>query len=301
MKTILIVLAVFLLAACEKYRAPEELEFQGKGTTFTQVQKNWGGLGSQETSLVNVAGEVYALHGISSTGEMRRSHLGPQGRQYLTADLVGSSGYSFAYVFEHAGTFYNLVNRDGETYLLKSTDLMTWSTINGGRPVLTKAPGTLYHHIWNVAGVIDDTGLFHLLIESSDPSGEAITQWNVGLAYATGRLVNDEINFDLTRTDHHVIPKGGNPDVKFLPGRGLMVLHGSLEGAWVTRATTYVNGVWTTHADFGVGTPTVHVCDPSLVELADGTTVLTVSYDQTSTTLTSSPLSIAGLFDYLTQ
>lgn len=305
MKTLIIqhlaVVLALLVVGCAS-KGPEDLENSGKGLAYTQaVKKAFGDNGDVEASLLNVGGEIVAIHGASFKGSMNKSLLGASGLEQKGMQALAGSNYAFQYVFEHGGAYYNFVTRDSNIYLLKSSDLVNWREINGGRPVLTKAPGTIYAMIWNVAAAVDDNGVWHLLAETSDGTGTPEVQWGVGLAYSHATMTGEDIEFDTNRTSSYVIPKGGNPDVKFVPGKGILVVHGVLEGVWTTQATTFVNGVWTTHSDFVIGRPGIHVCDPHLVERADGTTLLSVSFDQGSTTITQSSLSIAGLWDMLTQ
>lgn len=302
MKNIIFALSMLLAGCSCSKKQVADLEFSGSAASFVQVQKKaFGGLASIENSFVKVGSDVIALHDPHADGSLFKVNLGPSGLEF-NGDTRIAGQTRFTYVFEHDGVFYNFVWRDNDIYLLKSADLTNWQLINNGNPVLTSAPGTIYANVWNVGVAVDDNGVWHLLVECADGTGPASQQGGVGLAYSFATMTNDEINFDVNRTTSFVIPNGGNPDLKFVSGKGLLSIHGSLEnGLWVVRASTFQNGTWTLHNDFYLGTPSIHVCDPSLVQLDDGSTLLSVSYDQNSIFLAKSPLSIPVLFDTINQ
>ncbi len=205
-------------------------------------------------------------------------------------------------------TLFNFANVDGSVYLWKSLDLgLTWTKINGGRPVLTRSDDrtSIYHQLWNVAVDIADDGTWHLLVESSDSTPD---QREVGLAYSHGRLVDDEISFDDNRSTDHVIKGGGNPWIKHIPGLGLLAIHGQaytptrgFGTEWYITASSIGSSEtnWTTHLDrFLVGTKGVHVCDPHLVEHG-GDLLLSLSFGQGSTRLLSATVTAAEVFESL--
>lgn len=299
MKTLLV--PFLFLAACSCSKPTPQL-YTSAASGFEQAQaKAFGGSQSIENSLLLVQGEVVAMHDPYFDGSLFKAHLGTSGLEFRSNIKVASDA-RFTHVIEHQGVYYNFVLRSGDVYLLKSPDLVTWTLINGGRPVLTHTPGTIYANVWNVGAAVDDVGTWHLLVESADGLGAPGTQGGVGLAYSFASMVNDEIDFDLNRTPTHVIANGGNPDLKFVPGKGLLAVHGSLIGGiWRVRASTRIAGTWRTSETFEVGSENIQVCDPSLVELSDGSTLMSVSVDQNSIYLLKSKENLASIFERVAQ
>jgi hypothetical protein len=198
---------------------------------------------------------------------------------------------------EHDGFYYEFVLGSGGIHLYKSSDLFTWTHINNGQPVL-KMDGGIYTQVWNVGVAVDNAGVWHLLVECADMKGAI--QGGVGLAYSYTTPNGDNFDFDTNKTASHVIPHGGNPDLKYVEGKGLLSIHGyAATGIWETKASTFDGTTWTLHEDFYIGTPGIHVCDPSLIEMADGRTLLSVSFDQNFIYLANSDLSIEQIYDYL--
>ena len=71
---------------------------------------------------------------------------------------------------------------------------------------------------------------------------------------------------------------------------------------YVTAATFDLNtNTVTEHNSFQIGTRGIHVCDPHLVELPDGRTLLSVSFDQVSTYLAYTNQTISDLYDQAQQ
>jgi hypothetical protein len=88
--------------------------------------------------------------------------------------------------------------------------------------------------------------------------------------------------------------------LKFVPGMGLLSLHGYIkDGFWETTASTLELGSdeWVTHEEiFNIGLKGVHICDPSILELSNGSTMLSVSVDQDSISTAFSPKTLADIF-----
>ncbi|MBN8541870.1 MAG: hypothetical protein J0L82_15875 [Deltaproteobacteria bacterium] len=309
-----LILTAFLISVlsvgcgCAKNVSPSGLELQKEASVFTEIEDHvFKNRSVVETSLVNVDGNLIAFYDHEWTGKMFRVPLQSTYFETVSPHLVIDSA-RFPYTINQGGTLFNFASVDGNVYLWKSFDLgLTWTKINGGRPVLTRSDDrtSIYHHLWNVAVDIADDGTWHLLVESSDSTPD---QREVGLAYSYARLVDDEISFDENRSEGHVVKGGGNPWIKHIPGVGLLAVHGQVYSPfkgfgseWYITASTIALGetTWTTHKDkFIIGTKGVHVCDPHLVE-QDGALLLTLSFGQGSTLLLSAPTTAAGLYQSL--
>lgn len=277
-------LLLFLaLSGCAPKNANHDLLFHGSANTFSSEEKSaFGGIDAIENSMVWVSGRVISFFDPAANGSMRRADLGTDGRSFGSVTQVLASNARFSYVMEHQGVLYNFVTR-GDVYLLTSTDDgQTW-TEKG--VVLSRAtdPASPFYQLWNVGVAVDNLGVWHLLVESAPASAG---QSQVGLAYATTTLVGGMLNFDSGKTGV-VVPRGGNPFIAFVPGKGLLVIHGqaydpsgAFGGEWYTTASTFDGATWRTHKDrFQVGTVGVHVCDPHAIEVG-GRILLTVSVDQ---------------------
>lgn len=290
------------------------LEFYGTNNSFQGGSSPaFGGITTVESSLLNVDGKILALHDPTYGTALYLSDLGANGLSFLSLDQVDLC-VRFPYTMAHGGIFYTFGLKDQDIYVWESSDLKHWQPSSQGKPVLThsEAPGSPYNQLWNVGVAVDDHRVWHMLVESSDATAG---QRSVGLTYAKAQMVNGVLNFDLDRSTTQVIPHGGNPDVKFVSGRGLLVTHGQVfdpvygVNSWYTTMSTLETGhrAWQTHKDKVViglagdmeADPVTAVADPSLVELSDGTTLMTLSVAQDSVYLVHSTKSLKKLFDEL--
>jgi hypothetical protein len=293
--------------SAEKSKPTFQLEFNGKASVFSQTQANaFNGLASIENSLLNVGGEIKALHDPFINGTLYVSDLGSNGIGFTGLEAV-LSDTRFTHVIEHAGAYYNFGLIGKDVYLWKSSDLKAWRKINGGQPVLTHEDGTIYENLWNVGVAVDGAGTWHLLAETA-PHG--VGQAGLGLAYMTAAMNSESISFDATKTGTHAIPFGGNPYLKHVPGKGILALYGmsfhssgfeSLQNYWyVSAGTLQAGGVWVDHSDkFAIGVAAIAVCDPHLVELSDGSLLGTVSVNQDSISIFKTGSTATELFDSL--
>lgn len=275
---------IIILGACKNPEQVKPLYSYGLASDFTvQEQRAFGGANAIEISYVNHEDQIRALAPL--TGDLSSIFLFDL---MSGAHSLALQNARFAYVMEHEDTYYAfaLINKD--IYVYSSEDLFNWELqVN---PVLTHSEDTnsIYYSLWNVGVAVDNLGTWHLLVESANAAGTA-NQIGVGLAYAKGSWSGGELNFDSNKSTEHVIPNGGNPDLKFIDGLGLLAFHGQsndptpeLGREWYTTASTLALGesTWVTHKDFLIGSPGIHVCDPHAIEREDGSILLGVSFDQ---------------------
>lgn len=306
LKTALIsFLAMIALASigCAKKQG-HDLAFHGQARVFSQTQSHaYKNMPAIENSMVVRDGSVLAFFDPAAVGSMLMADLGSDGREFESWTTVMTQGARFSYVFFHSGKFWNFVT-NGHVYLYSSDDGLQWRAENQGNPVMHAVPNTPYAVLWNVGVDISADGTWHLLVEASD--GTTPGQEGVGLGYSTATMVTGLIDFDQNKSAQHVIPHGGNPYVKALPDGRLFIVHGQaydpawgFGSEWYTTASTINNGQVTRHTNFVLGVQGEHVCDPHMVDLPTGGSMLTVSVAQNSITLAHSSLTIEQLANKL--
>ncbi len=254
---------------------------------------------------------------ISVNGKMKTFFDYNDGRSFgsSTLDIAGSESevetqvtdLNFTYVIVKAGVFYRFGERNWDIYLDKSTDGIAWHRGNNNRPVVSHSPdlNSDWHFLWNVAVDVDENGVFHMLIECSNSTPN---QGAVGLCYATGTAEH------FTRvSEAQIIQNAGNPYLKLIPGKGMLVVHGILNEAygpfsksfWYVGATTCdENGLnCERHNDrFVLGTPGIHDADPHVAELPGGSLIVVLSIDQSHCTrLTAPNLTLEQFYNQLTE
>ncbi len=276
----LTLLILFALCACSENTkfSSYKLDSVG-GFKQTSLESNYAGTYTIENSLVEMDGTITAFFDPTTDGSLWRADLGVDGKSFINPTKIMNDA-RFSYVMKHEGILYNFVTRNKTVYLLTSIDGDKW-TEQG--TVLTPSTDrtSKYFNIWNVGVAVDDSGTWHMLIESSDATEN---QMDVGLTYSTTTMVNGRLNFDPNRSATHVIPHGGNPYLKYVSGKGLLVIHGQANdpGLWFTTASTLENGTWQTHKDkLNISHPTQAICDPHAIEIPGGL-MLTVSAGQDS-------------------
>jgi hypothetical protein len=244
-----------------------------------------------ETSLTsNISGQMVMYADVGMVGSF---DLIQNGNIRHLAD-----GMRFSYVFrsQYNGVWYAFYNVDNDIYLRRSYDGITFFQMNGGRPVLTHQAGTIYEHVWNVGVAIDDSGVWHMLIECQGPF--SIFESNLGYSHAT--MAGDNLDFDANKSPSYVILNGGSPDLKYLPGRGFLITYAPLNqnNVWYIRMAT-ADPTFTTisvSSNFYLAYLQVHLADPSLFEYG-GYTYLTASYNQTAIYEWRTGGSLAQIFD----
>jgi len=292
-------------------KEPSDIYFYGKANIISlQEMKTYGGGPAQESSLIVHNNHVYAFTGYSASHKQHLSSLGESGREFNSFDLIATN-WRFNYVMQYQGVFYNFGLLDDGIHLWSSTDMFNWVELNNGQPVLTKSndPSSYYYHMWNSAITVDDSGVWHILAETSPNSGTPESQWLVGLSYSTGMLVSGNLDFDTNRDEgFHAIPNAGNPHLEFIQGKGLLAFHGYVKSPvfnlgyneWYTTISTKTlgdNDFVTHNEDFAIGSPKVHICDPTIINLPSGGSMMSVSYDQKNSYMLRSELNIEEFFD----
>lgn len=278
----------------------EKLYFHGPASVFSS-DNTWefGRNTVVENSFINLNGEVFAYFDENAISNLTRAHIGPNAALYDHKQVITPGDRRFSYVFTHNNVIYDFYYKANKIYLEKSLDGVTWSQMNGGQPVLNDSsdPQSLYYKVWNVGVDVDDNGVFHMLIESSDDRGNAYA----GLTYSTAVLSGDMISFDANKSATHLVNDAGNPYLKNIPGKGMLVFYGKLKNnsLWYISTGKLVAGVLTESPGFQIGATGVHVCDPAAIELPDGRTILSVSFDQVATYFAFSNMTLEQIYDSL--
>lgn len=284
----------------------------GLAKDFTGPVLGYGGAPAIENSLVTDAtGGILGFFDPDASGALFRASVDQNGSSSELPIQVGS-GFRFSYVMKDALHYYLFALKNGDIHVWRSRDGYSWVEANGGRPVLTHSAdsNSIYHHLWNVAVTVDNQGLWHLLVECATGNGKPEDQGGVGLGYSSASWIDDTISFDAGRTANHVIERGGNPDLKFLPGRGLLVLHGQLNdptadlgSEWYITASTLRTGdrAFSTHqSKLALGYHGTHVCDPHILNVDSDDALLSYSHAQNAIHFVRTRRSLAELFDSLT-
>lgn len=285
MKRLLVALAALSLVACGPVDDREkDLKSYGTANAFVQTEANaFQGIAAIENSMVHFNGTILGFFDPGADSSMNMVDLGKDGRSFIGNRKVLTSGARFSYVLEHMGNLYNFVTRNGQVYLLTSLDGVTW--LEHGIVLSSDPdPNSPWHQIWNVGVTVESDGVFHLVAEIGDSRPN---QLGVGLGYARSDLGNFIFNFDSNKSVGHVVPYGGNPYITYVAGQGLLVVHGQAHdphgpfgSEWYVTASTFDGTTWVTHKDkFTIGAPSIHVCDPHVIDTPRGL-LMTVSHDQ---------------------
>lgn len=268
-----LIIALLFLTGCSRCEHKRDIDLQFKGP-FHQTQKRaFNGQSAIEASLIQLGSNTIAFFDPNTTGIFARANIA----DFSTQQTIQPGNARFSYVMEHNGTLYEFVTRNDGVYILTSMD-EGFHWIEEGL-VLSKSsnPSSNYYQVWNVGVDVDDTGVWHMLIESGIKDA---TPLDVGLNYSTSTW---PLDFDTNRSANFVIKDAGNPFVKFVPNHGILAIYGAMKDVWSTTAATFDGLSWTPHEDkFYIGAPGVHVCDPHAVETPDHGILLTVSVDQDS-------------------
>lgn len=299
---------LFLITACANEKdssKKENLNFYGSASVFFEGENPaFESRIIVENSLVNFNNSIIAFFDQGAVGNFAVAELGNNGHQFLNATHLNTNR-RFSYVLNYNGILYNFFNNGGSIFLEKSLNGINWQLINNGQPVLTSdylTPNSIYHYIWNVGVTVDSAGTWHMLVEASDISGNGFA----GLGYLTAQMVNDTINFDINKSQNFLITQAGNPYVTYIQGKGLLIIYGRITmpnenfgNEWYITAATFDLSTHTVteYNNFQIGTRNIHVCDPHMVELPDGRTLLSVSFDQSLTYLAYTNHTLSELFD----
>jgi hypothetical protein len=295
--------ALSLVLGCSKSPDQRPLSFSGVATQYGELQNPvYDNVAKSETSLNLINGRVVMFFDIYdpsiSYNNLGRVDFFNGGVQTVMRNMT------FEYTMSANGALYNFAQLGADLFLWKSVDDgFTWTKINGGQPVVTHSvdPTSPWYTLWNPAVDVDENGTWHLLLECATNAGTP-DQNGVGLCYSTATMTGDSISFDAGKIAAQVIPGGGNPYIKAIPGKGLLVIHGQLPpgGFWYVGATTFSGGTWKRHDDkFQIGRANTHVCDPHAIDLPGGGSLITMSFDQSAVYAVQGALSLTDLFNQL--
>jgi hypothetical protein len=195
----------------------------------------------------------------------------------IESPVTIDSDVKFSYVLKHNNQFYNLYLGPDGIHLKHEMELLTaWSHWNDGQPLVPVGAGD-YAHLWNPSAVVDDGGLWHLLIEC----GANEDQSDVGLCYVTGNLSG--AMFTIVNDYGKVISGAGNAFLGKDSTGNIFSIYGKIEsgGKWYVGGAVLNGTDWVESQAFKIAAPGIHVCDPHLAETTEGVTMV-VSYDQDS-------------------
>lgn len=303
MKHLILIAALTLVACAKEKDAPIfNLSFNGEAKTFQQGDAlKLGGSRVVDSSIINRGDHMEVYYDYADWKALDTVKIDSKGE---SAPRALPAGINFTYTLYRNNTYFMFGQKLGDIYLFTSIDGLVWTAMNGSSPVLTHSvdPSSNWNQLWNVGVDIDDAGLWHMFVECSD---SAPGQAHVGLCYTNSMDPND---FDSGKTPTFM-PGGGNPYVKALSGRGLLIVHGQIFKAqdqftapyWHVTASTMVAGIISNHdGKFSLGIPGVHICDPHMAIALDGSLMLVVSVDQSHVQAAYAPGSFESLFDSLT-
>jgi hypothetical protein len=298
---------IWLLYGCGQGRpAHPTLEFKGSAaqTWYSGPAPAFNGASAIENSLVYVGTNIFAVFTTGGSGDMYEANLGPNGDDFHSIYTGNLPRVAYPYTLQVGNVYYTFAQIHGgkDILLWSSADAIHWTIENGGLPVLTASddPNSIWFMLWNVGVTVDDQGTWHLLAECATQGGET------NLCYASSP---DEFHFDDGKQNTVAIPHGGNPWLQFLPGKGLLAIHGQagipdLYGpVWYTTASTLPIGatIWTTHTDkFTIGATGYHICDPAALQMKGGRIMMTVSNDQAWIDIVYSSNSLEDFWNKLT-
>lgn len=259
------------------------------------------GLNAVENTYIYDGGTLFTLYDLGAAGEMSKGTINGTTYKGLTSiSQVIESGARFSYIVPWGAGFRGFVTRDFDIYLIESDDLVTWTS---GSSILARSASTSNHRYyqWNAAVAYDTDGVGHMMVEASPTT---TNQEDVRLVYL--QSPNGSTTFSEVSGVDDVIG-GGNAWLTFIPGKGLLCIHGSVWGDngafWRIRASTLPIGAtqWRQAplTVFDIAKTNIHVADPHLIETADGRILMSVSYNQNSTIsyISRDKLTLSGLFD----
>lgn len=299
---------IWALCSCGQQR-PEHatLEYRGSAAQswHTGPAPAFNGSSAIENSLVYVGDNIFAVFTTGGSGDMGEANLGGNGDDFHSIFTGNLPRIGYPYTVHIGAIYYTFAQAHGQKniYVWTSTDATHWTMANGGQPILTASndPTSIWFMLWNVGVTVDDQGTWHLLAECATQGGET------NLCYASSP---DVFHFDGGKQNTVAIPNGGNPWIQFLPGKGLLAIHGQYAepdlygGVWYTTASTLPIGEtdWTTHADkFSIGSTGYHICDPHALQMHDGRIIMTASNAQVWIDIVYSSDSLNTFWDKLTQ
>jgi hypothetical protein len=284
-----------LLPDVESSVESKSISTSGFAELFALKTLNLGGLKACESSIFRYREATYIAYDKGFNSTLYVAKLDPQTSTVSSARNLYNSGARFGYVATSNGT------ETSPPYLVVTTQNNDIYLGDGDYPYRLNL-GT------------------KILAHSTNPDDDNYLQWNAAIAgpymavecakdcsnqeYVLLRLYNNTSS-GWERASVGDIPKAGNPYLAYYPGRGLLMVYGSIEnGYWCTRLAVLRDGsgVWdiAPREVFCIEAAQKHVCDPHLAETSTGYVVLTVSYNQKSLAMFVSkrPMQIVDMFDF---
>jgi hypothetical protein len=286
----------------EKIKIENDLVYYGIAATSIKFGTNPANSGVVENSIISEDGKLINIYDDGYNGTLTCGNSYPSDYYKSILDKqVCNVKVRFPYTIKCNGEYYtfgwryiNNVVEPSNIYLWSSSNGIDWEQENDGLPVLSSSsdPNSIWYFIWNVAVVVDDLDVFHLVAECA-PNG--INQQGVGLGYSYAKLENGKINFNLNKTTSHIVKNGGNPYLYYSnTEKTFLIIHGmiysnvnSLSPDYWWISASYQdkgNKTWiTVPHKFSLGKNGIHVADPhaAVVEInGKQFTRLIFSYNQ---------------------
>ncbi len=286
----------------DKEKIEDDLIYYGVAATSTKFSTNPANSNVVENSILSETGKLTNFYdeGFNGTFTFGNSYPSDYFKNILEKQVCNVK-VRFPYTLKYGGKYYtfgwryvNNVVEPYNIYLWSSSNGIDWIAENDGLAVLSASsdPTSVWRYIWNVAVVVDDQDVFHLVAECAP---EGINQQGVGLGYSSAKLVNGKIDFNPGKTATHIIKNGGNPYIYFSKAKHtFLIIHGmiyatsnSLSSDFWWISASYLNKethMWITDPNkFSFGKNGIHVCDPhaAVVEInGKSYTRLIFSYSQ---------------------
>jgi len=272
---LIILASIALITACSTTSFRQVSRFTATGIKIELEKKLDAGI-AVEVAYFKHAGQTYFAYDPEINGKVKiRNH---QTKQEISTLPFHAR---FFYFLSHNGLVYCFYEEGAKIWYRTSPDVITWSS-----PIKAISrdmnPASIYHQMWNPAVQVDQNGVFHMLVETSDSTPNQLA---VGLSHLTATEQGGVINFDMSKKVTHDIRGAGNAELKIYPDQ-IVAIHGQLfdknDDYWYIAFSVFKNGTWHELRDrVFINTPTIHVADPALYE-DNGKTYLAVSYDQNS-------------------
>jgi hypothetical protein len=284
----------FVSSGDAEAKSPNTSGIASKFTLRTLAVNN---LKACESSLVLYRNIPYCLYDNRFSGSLWSSKIDIGTWELIDQTKLHDSDMRFSYVYhdDKSGKYSAIVTRNNDLYIgYGSTPYDEYKNFT---PLLyhNPDPRSYRYQQWNAAASGD-----YLAVECAD---ECEGQENVRIAL----YKSDGITYNESGIGD--IVGGGNPWMLYLSGRGLLMVYGAVHGDngayWRVRAAVLPDGnnewIIASMSKFDISESGVHICDPHLLQLANGQMVLTVSYNQKSIAMysTQSRYTFEEMFDVI--
>jgi len=265
----------------DKIKIEDDLVYYGIAATSTIFGTNPANSNVVENSILSENGKLINFYDEGYNGTFTIGNSYPSDYyKSITDKQICNVKIRFPYTLKYEGKYYtfgwryvNNVVEPSNIYLWSSSDGILWVQENDGLAVLSVStdPNSIWYFIWNVAVVVDDNNVFHLVAECA-PNGT--NQMGVGLGYSSAKLENGKIDFNQNKTNTHIIKNGGNPYIYYSKTeKTFLVIHGMIYAGMKSLSSDYwwiaasyqdkENNTWITNPNkFSFGKNGIHVCDP---------------------------------------